>query len=118
MFGVHAFVSEYPADLKYPLISADEQFFKRYFERYAEIKVLIQRVVVRFEGLRLGSSWGCFQHRSFNLQEIFFNQEFAERLPEYRFFNKKVANFIAEREVQIPFAQDCFRIFHSIIFRW
>ena len=82
-FGVvphrDAFVAEAAVDLEHALEAADHQPLQVQLGRDAQEHLLVERVVVRDEGLGVGAARDRVQHRRLHLQEAVLDHEVADR---------------------------------------
>ncbi len=117
MLPINAFITEHPPDLKHALITADQQPLERKLERNAQIKILIQRIVMRLERLRLRASGDMLEHRRLHLEKFFPCQKSAHRLPEQILFYEQLSRFRIHQEIQIAPTEKLLFIFQSIEFR-
>jgi hypothetical protein len=74
-----ALVAEVAVDLEHALEAADHQPLQVQLGRDAQEHLLVQRVVVRDEGLGVGAARDRVQHRRLHLQEAVLDHEAADR---------------------------------------
>ena len=74
-----AFVAEVAVDLEHPLEAADDQALQIQLRRDAQVHLLVERVVMRDEGLGIGAAGDRVQHRRFDFQEVMLDHMAADR---------------------------------------
>ena len=98
----HAFVAEHPADLKDPLHAADDEALQVELGRDAEIKVLVEGVVMGDEGSGERATGNWVQHRSLDFDEVLVVQKSAHRRHNLAALGEGLAGVIGDPQIDVP----------------
>jgi hypothetical protein len=99
-----AFVAEVAVDLEHPLEAADQQALEVQLGRDAQEHLLVQRVVVRDEGLGVGAAGNRVQHGRLDLQEAVLHHELADAADGLAARHEALAGGLVGHQVDIALA--------------
>src|SRR3989344_6261691 len=117
MLAIDAFVPEHASDLEHTLIPAHQEPLQSELERDAQIKILIQSVVMRLERLGLRTARDMLEHRRLHPKEFFLCQQRPYRLPENILLHEQFFRLRIHQEVQIAAAEQFFLVLQTVEFR-
>ena len=117
-FGVvpnrDAFVAEAAVDLEHALEAAHDQALQVQLRRDAQVHLLVERVVVRDEGLRVRAAGDRVQHRRLDLEEAVVHHEGADRAERLAARDEALARVLVRDQVDIPLAVLLFLVAHAV----
>ena len=116
MLRADSLVSENFSDFKHLFKSADDQFFKRQFQRNPQINIHVKGVVTRHERLGIRSARNRFKRRRVNFHEAAFKQIIPKTLPKNIFLDEQLSYFGSHYQIQIPFSQPLFNVRQAVPF--
>ena len=104
MFRVDAFVAENAADFINTLHATNDQPLQVQFQCNAQIKIDIQRIMVRDEWPRIRTTGLIMQNRSLDFKKSVVIQVFTNSTHDFGAFNKPIKTVRIRNKVQISLA--------------
>ena len=117
-FGVvpyrNAFVAEVAVDFEHALEAAHDQALQVQLGRDAQKHLLIQRVVVRGEGPRIGPTRDRVQHGCFDFQKSVRDHEIAQGADGFAAGHKAAAGALVGHQIDVALAVLDFLVMHAV----
>ena len=109
-----AFVAEVAVDLKHTLKPTHDQSFQVQLWRDAQEHLLVQRVVVRGEGLGVCTAGDGVQHRRFNFEEVVLHHEITNTADRFASRHKALASGLVRHQIDVALAVFDLLVSHAV----